>query len=57
MGITEIGESQAMMMMFKDIYINNLEIVSTDIDRMHIDPEFWYHNIHSTVMFIIGVNI
>jgi hypothetical protein len=42
MGITKIGESQAMMMMIKDIYINNLENVSTDIDSMHIDPEFWY---------------
>ncbi len=42
MGITEIGESQEMMMMFKNIYINNLENVSTDIDRMHMDPEFWY---------------
>ncbi len=39
MGITEIGESQAMMMMmFKDIYINNMENISTDIDRMHVDP-------------------
>jgi hypothetical protein len=46
MGITEIGESHAMMMMIKDIYINNLENVSTDIDRVHMDqvhhPEFWY---------------
>jgi hypothetical protein len=42
MGITEIGESQAMMKMIKDIYINNLENVSTDINRMHMDPEFWY---------------
>ncbi len=42
MGITEIGESQAMMTTLKDIYINNLENVSTDIDRMHMDPEFWY---------------
>ncbi len=43
MGITEIGESQAMiMMMIMNIYINNLENVSTDIDRMHIGPEFRY---------------
>ncbi len=42
MGITEIAESQAMTEMIKDIYINNLENVSTDIDRMHMDPEFWY---------------
>jgi hypothetical protein len=41
MGITEIGESQAMLIMVKDIYINNLKNVSTDIDRMHIDLEFW----------------
>ncbi len=34
-GITEIGESQAMMTMIKDIYINNLENISTDIDIMH----------------------
>ncbi len=40
MGITEIGESQAMMMMIKDIYIDNRENVSTEIDTMHIDPEF-----------------
>jgi hypothetical protein len=30
-----------MMMMIKNIYINNLENVSTDIDRMHMDQEFW----------------
>jgi hypothetical protein len=42
MGITEIGESRAMMMMIKDIYINNLENVSTDIDRMQLDQKFWY---------------
>jgi hypothetical protein len=40
MCITEIGESQAMIMMFKDIYNNNLENVCTDIDRKHIYPEF-----------------
>ncbi len=39
LGVTEIGESQAMMMI-KDTYINNLEDFSTDIDRMHMDPEF-----------------
>jgi hypothetical protein len=42
MGFTESGESQEMMTMIKDVYINNLEIISTEIDRMHIDPEFWY---------------
>jgi hypothetical protein len=38
MGITEIGESRAMMMIIRDFYINNLENVSTDIDRMHMVP-------------------
>ena len=42
MGITEIGESQAMMEMVKNTYINNLETVSTDIHKMHMDPEIWY---------------
>ncbi len=42
MDITEIGESQAMIMMIKDICINNVENVSTDIDRKHMDQEFWY---------------
>jgi hypothetical protein len=37
MGITEIGGSQAIVMMITDIYIKNLENVSTDIDRLHID--------------------
>ncbi len=41
MSITEIGESQAMMEMVKNTYLNNLENVSTDIDVMHMDPEFW----------------
>ncbi len=41
MGITEIGESQAMMEMVKNNYLSNLENVSTDIDRMHMDQEFW----------------
>ncbi len=30
------------MTMIKDIYINNLENVSTDIYRMHFEPGFWY---------------
>jgi hypothetical protein len=37
MGITKIGDGQAMMMMLKDIYINSLENFSTDIDRMYLD--------------------
>jgi hypothetical protein len=42
MGITEIGEGQAMMIMVKETYINNLGNVSTDIERMHMDPEIWH---------------
>ncbi len=39
------------MTMIKDIYINNLENISTDIDRMHTDPEFRYqqHTLDSDV--------
>jgi hypothetical protein len=40
--ITEIGEAQAMMEMVRHEYIRNLQHVSTDILRMHTDPEFWY---------------
>ncbi len=40
--ITEIGEAQAMMEMVLYEYINNLHNLSTDIMRMHMDPEFWY---------------
>ncbi len=40
--ITEIGETQAIMEMVRYEYINNLEKISTDIARMHMDPEFWY---------------
>jgi hypothetical protein len=47
--ITEIGEAQAMMEMVRHKYIGNLQHVSTDIMRMHMDPEFWYpqHNVDS----------
>ncbi len=50
-GITEIGESQEMMEMIKNTYLNNPENVSTGIDRMHMDPEFWYqqHTLESNV--------
>jgi hypothetical protein len=40
--ITEIGEAQAMIEMVRYEYINNLDNLSTDIVRMHMDPEFWY---------------
>jgi hypothetical protein len=40
--ITEIGEAQVMMEMVRHEYINNLDNLSTDIVRMHMDPEFWY---------------
>jgi hypothetical protein len=40
--ITEIAEAQAMMEMVRHEYIGNLQHVSTDIMRMHMDPEFWY---------------
>ncbi len=39
--ITEIGEAQAMMEMVRYEY-DNLHNLSTDIVRMHMDPEFWY---------------
>ncbi len=47
--ITEIGEAQTMMEMVRHESIGNLQHVSTDIMRMHIDPEFWYlqHNLDS----------
>ena len=38
--ITEIGEAQAMMEMVRHEYINNLDNLSTDIVRIHMDPEF-----------------
>jgi hypothetical protein len=40
--ITEIGEAQAMMEMVRHEYIGNIQHISTDIMRMHMDPEFWY---------------
>ncbi len=40
--ITEIGEAQAMMEMFRHEYIGNLQHVSTNIMRMHMNQEFWY---------------
>ncbi len=40
--ITEIGEAQAMVEMVRYEYINNLHNLSTDIMRMHMDPEIWY---------------
>jgi hypothetical protein len=38
--ITEIGQSQAMMEMVKDTILANLDHISTDIERMHMDPKF-----------------
>jgi hypothetical protein len=40
--ITEIRESQAMMEMVKNTYLTHLDHISTDIERMHTDLEFWY---------------
>ncbi len=40
--ITEIEEVQTMMEMNKKEYHTNLQEISTDIERMHMDPEFWY---------------
>ncbi len=47
--ITEIGEAQAMMEIVRHEYIRNLQNVSTDIMRTHMDPESWYrqHNLDS----------
>jgi hypothetical protein len=40
--VTTIGETQAMLEMVKHEYIYNLEQISTDLERMHMDPDFWY---------------
>jgi hypothetical protein len=40
--ITENGEAQAMMEMVRHVYIENIQDVSTDIMRMHVEPERWY---------------
>ena len=55
--ITEIGGSQgcrakawararacgqAMMEVVKNTNLNNLVMLSTEIDRVHMDPEFWF---------------
>ncbi len=37
--ITEIKESQEMV---KNTNLTNLDHISTAIERMHMDPEFWY---------------
>ncbi len=42
--ITKIGETQAMMEMLRYEYINHMEKFSTDIARMHMNPEFWYQD-------------
>ncbi len=53
--ISEIGEAQAMMEMVRHEYISNLHNVSTDIMRMHMDPEFWYqqHSLDSDAHHLI----
>jgi hypothetical protein len=40
--ITEIGEAQTMMEMVKNEYLANVQDIRTDIEHMHMDPEFWY---------------
>jgi hypothetical protein len=51
---TKIGESQAMMEMFKNQYLANLHDISTDIERMLLDPEFWYqqHTLNSDTHYL-----
>ncbi len=39
---TTIGETQAMMEMVRQEYIHNLGNISTDLERMHMNPDFWY---------------
>ena len=39
---TTIGETQAMMEMVRHEYIHNLGNISTDLERMHMNPDFWY---------------
>jgi hypothetical protein len=45
------------MEVVKNEYLNTLQClhdVSTDLERMHMDPEFWYqHNTFSRAMLII----
>ncbi len=31
-----------MMEMVKNEYLTNLQVINTDIVRIHMDPEFWY---------------
>ena len=40
--MTNFGEAQAMMEMVKNQYLKNLHDVNTDIERMRMDPKFWY---------------
>jgi hypothetical protein len=58
--ITEIGEAQAMMEMVRHEYIGNLQNISTestDIMRMHMDPEFGINSTISTAIHIISTTI
>ncbi len=47
------NEAQTIMDMVRHEYITNLHDVSTDIMRIHMDPEFWYQQHNPTAMFII----
>jgi hypothetical protein len=60
--ITEIGESKARMEMIKSQYLTNLHDISTDIECMHMDPEFWnqqhtldnnFHHLNSYMIDIV----
>ncbi len=51
--ITEIGETQAMMEMVRYEYINNLDNLSTDIVKMHMDQSFGINSTTSTAIRII----
>ncbi len=42
-----------MMEMFRHEYIGNLQNVSTDIMRMHMDPEFGINSTISTAILFI----
>jgi hypothetical protein len=33
-----------MMEVVKNKYLNNLHDISTDLERMYMDPEFWYQH-------------
>jgi hypothetical protein len=45
-----------MMEMIKNEYLSNLQEISTDIERMHMDPEVWYqqHTFDSNAHHLIN---